>query len=272
MAITCVSFDLDNTLWHTDPVIKKADHALLLWLAEHVPNFGVDFLNQRQPAVSHLLPIAPNTAEGAAPAAALVDYLAHLRSAVLKAQPEIAYSVSRVRQQMLHLGFGEAGISEAARHGLVERAFEHFVAARRQVTPFDEAVPMLSELNAQGLDCFALTNGNACIKTAGLDQHLSAQYTADDLGVMKPHRDSFLRAFEQHGVAAAEVIHVGDNLIDDIQGARSVGVPSIWVNLTGEAQPDDVLTLEQLPAQRAAEVSVMVTDLREIPAVVKALA
>jgi FMN phosphatase YigB (HAD superfamily) len=120
-----------------------------------------------------------------------------------------------------------------------------------------------------GLDTLALTNGNACIEAAGLDQHISTLYCADDLGVMKPHPDSFKRAFEQHGVAHNEVIHIGDNLVDDIQGARSAGVASIWVNLLGHPLPTDLLDVRLIDQHRpSVGCPVMVTDLLQIPTVV----
>ncbi len=78
---------------------------------------------------------------------------------------------------------------------------------------------------------YALTNGNADIERAGLGQYLSGAYSSASVGQSKPHEDMFHAPLKDLNLRPDQVVHVGDNLLDDIHGARSVGMHTIWVNL-----------------------------------------
>ena len=54
-------------------------------------------------------------------------------------------------------------------------------------------------------------------------------------------------------IRAHQMIHVGDNPIDDIQGAHDIGIATIWVKLT------DTDSVEATPATR------VVHRLKDIP-------
>jgi putative hydrolase of the HAD superfamily len=65
----------------------------------------------------------------------------------------------------------------------------------------------------------------------------------------------FHAALEHTGARPEEVVHVGDNLVDDVQGAAEVGMHTIWVNLTGADAPtespaptDTVSRVHDIPA------------------------
>jgi FMN phosphatase YigB (HAD superfamily) len=45
---------------------------------------------------------------------------------------------------------------------------------------------------------------------------------------------------------ASEAVVVGDNLDNDIAGARAAGLPSIWLNRTGVAPSGDVTANRQI--------------------------
>jgi len=53
---------------------------------------------------------------------------------------------------------------------------------------------------------------------------------SDEVGFNKPHRAIFERALKELGVKPKEVIHVGDLLQTDIQGAKSMGITAVWLN------------------------------------------
>ena len=53
----------------------------------------------------------------------------------------------------------------------------------------------------------------------------------------KPHPDMFHAALEQAGVAPAQMVHVGDNPEHDIQGAKAVGMRTVWMNARGVQWP-----------------------------------
>jgi FMN phosphatase YigB (HAD superfamily) len=42
------------------------------------------------------------------------------------------------------------------------------------------------------------------------------------------------------GLAAHEVLHVGDSLTADVAGARAAGIRTAWINRHGHAAPHDL--------------------------------
>ncbi len=51
-------------------------------------------------------------------------------------------------------------------------------------------------------------------------------------GVRKPHPDLFNLALEKLGLAGQHqaVLHIGDNLVDDVEGAHLAGLIPVWIN------------------------------------------
>jgi FMN phosphatase YigB (HAD superfamily) len=70
----------------------------------------------------------------------------------------------------------------------------------------------------------------------------------------------FHAALQRTGVAAHNVIHVGDDPEHDIQGAREVGMHTVWMNSRDKEWPDtprasrEITRLQQLP-QAIAEIA-----------------
>jgi putative hydrolase of the HAD superfamily len=76
---------------------------------------------------------------------------------------------------------------------------------------------------------------------------------SDECGVRKPASEMFLRTLGELGVAPAAAVHVGDDPILDVEGARDAGMRVIQVTADGRAtapvKPDAVIRhLGQLPA------------------------
>lgn len=76
---------------------------------------------------------------------------------------------------------------------------------------------------------------------------------SDECGIRKPARAIFLRTLEALGVPAEHAVHVGDDSILDVEGARDAGMGAIQVTPDGRAtapvKPDAVIRhLGELPA------------------------
>lgn len=202
--IRCITFDLDDTLWAVDPVIRNANQTLFDWLAQYAPEFTRCYQLQD---------------------------LMHLRKAVLDEEPDIAHSVTRIRIAQLRYGMLKAGYPTDVAEKLTQQAFEVFLHARQQVEFFEHAREMLSELKQQGYQLGALSNGNADIHKVGLADLIDFQFKADDVGTMKPDPLMFQQMLQYTGLRPEQVIHVGDNPEHDIEGAHAVGIWTIWVNM-----------------------------------------
>ena len=198
--IRLVTFDLDNTLWSVDGVIRCAQAKQDAWLTARAPEYG--------------------RLDG--------EQLAAARRTVLAAHPRARHDISLLRQLVLRGALERCGCGAAEATRLADGAFVEFLDWRHRVDYFPDALAVLEEL-AGDFVLAALTNGNADYRRLGLHRYFSFGCNAAEAGASKPHPAMFERALARAGVAPAEAVHVGDHLIDDVQGANGAGLASIWV-------------------------------------------
>ena len=225
MAITVITFDLDNTLWDVEPALLRAEEAQRKWLLQHRPGTMETF--------DH---------EG----------LWEFKKSVWKRHPHLLHHVSDIRRQMLYelqraAGFGE----EESREG-AEQAFAAFLEERHRVILYEEALGVLRSLS-RDFTMGALTNGNADNYKTDAGEYFDFAFLAEEVGASKPAPDMFNAALERSGARPDQIVHVGDNPEHDIQGARQVGMRTVWMNgrsqeWPGGEPPDrEIDNLLQLP-------------------------
>ena len=225
--IRLITFDLDNTLWDVGEVIRGAERAMYARLDESAPGYRALMTPEK---------------------------VQEVRQAVVAADPDLGHDVSRLREAVLYEGMRQLGLPEDAARERAKDAFLVFFEARQQVVFFEHALETLARLSER-YQLAALTNGNAHIGRIGLEKYFSFAFASADVSASKPAPDIFHAALDRAGVRANESIHIGDNLVDDIHGAGSVGMHTIWVNLADDAaavemhtQPSQVVDcLSQLP-------------------------
>lgn len=222
--IEVVTFDLDNTLWQNDDVIRRAEAAMRAWLSERVPGFRTRFHGQA---------------------------LWALREGVARDHPEIVHDVSRLRIEVLRRALMQCGLDAEGASRCAARAFDAFAEARHQVAYYEGALETLDAL-AQRYVLGALTNGNADYARLGLDRYFTFGFTAADVGASKPHPAMFHAALTHTGVDAGAAVHVGDDPEQDVRGAQNAGMRAVWANYAGQADEvgaDAVVgALAELPA------------------------
>lgn len=212
--IRLITFDLDNTLWDVGSVIVRAEREMQNWIKTQVPAY-VQVANDK--SLSH-----------------------NLREKILKENSATRHDVSLFRLLYLTEIFLECDIKSSEAKQLAEEAFSVFIKWRNKVNFFDGALDTLKHL-ASRYELAALTNGNADISRMGLDTYFSFAINAADVGASKPAPDMFMAALAKSGASANQTIHVGDNRIDDIEGANKAGFYTIWVNLENR-EKDSVAT------------------------------
>ncbi|EIK97291.1 haloacid dehalogenase-like hydrolase [Pseudomonas sp. M47T1] len=206
MSIKLITFDLDDTLWDTAPVIISAEAVLRDWLAAHAPKLG----------------------------AVEVEQLFAIRKRLVDAEPGLKHRISALRRLVLWHALCEAGYTQPEAHPLADKSFEVFLHARHQIEIFPEVQPVLEQLS-QGYTLGVVTNGNADVRRLGLADHFAFALCAEDLGIGKPDPAPFMEALKRAGnVAASAAVHVGDHPGDDILGAQQVGFKAIWYNPQGK--------------------------------------
>ncbi|WP_095109236.1 HAD family hydrolase [Pseudomonas sp. Irchel 3E20] len=225
MTIQLITFDLDDTLWETAPVIVNAEAALRQWLSEHAPHLG----------------------------GVPVEHLWAIRERVLNAEPGLKHRISALRRKVLFHALHEVGYAEAQAAQLAEAAFEVFLHARHQLQVFPEVQPTLERL-ANHFALGVVTNGNADVRRLGLADYFKFALCAEDIGIAKPDVRLFHEALERGETRAEHAVHIGDHPGDDIAGAQQAGLRAIWYNPAGKAWeaeqlPDaQVRSLTELPA------------------------
>lgn len=201
-------FDLDDTLWPSRPVLERAEKQTYLWMQEHAPRITDKY--------------------------SLRDSFAR-RMELVKSLDIDEHRVSEMRLSAYRLLAREAGYDDRAASAIAERAFEHFLQLRQQVQCFDDVMDALRRLH--GLYILgALSNGNANLDRIEAGKYFSFAIAAEDLGYGKPHPQAFMAALRKAGevrgkeILPAHAVHVGDDLLRDVEGARAAGLRAIWLD------------------------------------------
>ncbi len=234
--IKVITFDLDNTLWDVQRVMIKAEQHLRSWLTAEVPEVVAHYSGE-----------------------ALRD----LRTTVLAEHPNLVHDLSKLRREVIYQAIRQCGYGRIEAGTRADAAFAEFYEARHRVEYFEGALETLATL-AENYLLGALTNGNADFKKLQLDRFFSFGVSSADVGVGKPAPDMFINALNRADALAVEAIHVGDHLIDDIQGAATVGMHTIWVNLKDQPLMPDTIN-PSATVSRISDVPASVVAIEQTP-------
>ena len=149
-----------------------------------------------------------------------------------------------------------------ADHGLPESLIPELVEVIRRHEPAlalgSVASAVLAQLRADGWRLGILTNGlpatqRAKVEALGLESRVDAVlYAEEHAPGGKPSRAAFDAALNALGAPSERsVVFIGDDLVNDIQGARAAGLLTIRVAGRGarrtEQDADAIVTLEDVP-------------------------
>ena len=146
--------------------------------------------------------------------------------------------VSGEEQMALFLQY--AGVRKITDAGLVDKLGVPFSNALldRPPTLNDGVVDCLSSLRRRGLKIGIISNtgrtwGRVLIelqKEYGIRDSFDVLSFSDEIGVRKPHPAIFKKTLKGLGLQPENVLHIGDNVIDDVGGAKGVGMKAVWYN------------------------------------------
>ena len=126
--------------------------------------------------------------------------------------------------------------------------------AALEFEPYPDAARALAALRERGLRLVIASNWDCSLPDwlgpTGLLELVDGVTTSADVGTAKPRPEVFIRALELAGVEAAEAVHVGDSLANDVEGARAAGLRAVLVQRDGEPPPgvETVRSLTELPS------------------------
>ncbi|MDN4501826.1 HAD-IA family hydrolase [Alteromonadaceae bacterium BrNp21-10] len=218
--VQALSFDLDDTLYHNDPVLFTAEANTLKYL-------------QQFSACEHTDKAFWQNAKGQ----------------VLSHNPSLNKDMTLLRRASLEYGLEQCGYQGQELSAKVELAFHEFYRLRSDFKVSEEVQQTLGVLS-QRMPLVAITNGNVNVDSIGLGGIFQHCFHASIKQPMKPHPIMFERCSAVLNIAPQQILHIGDNLIKDVYGALKVGFKSAWLAVDREMiltdEPQRVLPHIQL--------------------------
>lgn len=202
-AIKAVTFDLDDTIWPVMPALHRASAVVCQVLSE------------------------------ALEAEVTPEALRSTMTAAKAATPGIDHDLTAQREEGIRALLRAHGVGVDVAESIVLRAMEAFLKARSGVAGdlFGDSLRTLSALRQQGLVIGALTNGNFNLQLCPeLSDYFDFCVTAGESGAMKPAVAPFLAAAAHAQTSLAEMVHVGDSVESDLNGALHCGMRAVLLD------------------------------------------
>ena len=129
---------------------------------------------------------------------------------------------------------------------------------------FPDAHRTLEALKERGLTVGAVSNWvwnlPELLHSLEIVSHFDFIAASARIGYEKPHRRIFEWALEQAGTDPETVIHVGDHIGADVEGARAVGISPVLIDRSDRIGPDEVP--EGVPLIRSLDELIPIVDAR----------
>lgn len=200
-AIRVLSLDLDDTLWPIMPAIDRADAATMAWFEQHAPRVAEHFD---------------------------IPAMRALRADVAHRYPQFKHDLGILRRLCIRTALQQCGYHQGMAHGAWEVFYQH----RMQVELYADALHLLERAaQSEGqVQLAAVSNGNADLNEIGIRHHFSVCIHAHEVAARKPEPAIWQQLIQQTGVAPEHILHVGDHPLEDTEGARQMGIQTIWLN------------------------------------------
>lgn len=207
-----ITFDLDDTLWPVEEVIRRAERRCHDWVLDRHPDLRDSFSLER---------------------------VRSQRDRLIREEPGYLHNLTALRRAALARTFEQGGFPAREAAAIADEAFAIFHEARNEVVFFPGAVDVLEAL-ADSYVLGALSNGNADLKRIGIDDLFAFHHSAESVGRRKPDPDMFQAALLSAGASAGQSLHVGDHPLEDVDAARRHGFKAIWANLLDRKWPSEL--------------------------------
>ncbi len=202
-----MTFDLDDTLYNNEPIIRHAESVLHAYLESHHSD------------AAKLTP----------------KQWWELKRAAITKDPRLASDMGQLRRIVLTAALSgtpaelvlQAPVDNDDLHRAVDACFNCFYDARSDFTLGDDVHVALNEVSIH-LPLIAITNGNVDAQKIGIDGYFDAILHASVSRPMKPAKDMFNEAATLLNVEPKNILHVGDNMIKDVFGAINAGYQAAW--------------------------------------------
>ncbi|ABR75322.1 HAD family hydrolase [Actinobacillus succinogenes] len=196
-----ISFDLDDTLYDNREVIRNANHEFLSRLrqASQISELNDEIWQAWKERAARQEPVL--------------------------CEDVTAWRKLAMQQMLAHYGKNAEEIKHIS-YGVIQ----HFLQWRHKITIPSKSMAVLNLLK-QRYRLAVITNGNVSPSRVGFNQ-FDVVFCGGLQGRAKPHRDLFHQTAEYFGIQPHEILHIGDDLVTDVQGAVQAGCQAGWVNLS----------------------------------------
>lgn len=146
------------------------------------------------------------------------------RGEVTKKELELA----RFREFLTAIGAEEINVEE------INEIYKEQLAYEPVLT--EGAQEICAAFQKMGVRQYAVTNGEPFvqrnkIRLSGLDCYFAEMFISDELGVVKPKKEFFVKVTERiPHYCAAQTIIIGDSLTSDMRGGLNAGIDRCWYN------------------------------------------
>jgi putative hydrolase of the HAD superfamily len=102
---------------------------------------------------------------------------------------------------------------------------------------FPDSLPILETLKQRGVPLGVVSNYGThlldLLPKLNIFDYFNFIIVSAIVGVTKPHPRIFEMAIEEAGVPPGQILYVGDNPVDDVEGANRVGIDAVLINRPG---------------------------------------
>ena len=201
--IQLITFDLDDTFWDIKSTIINAEMNSRKWSEDRIGE-----------------KIEWGTFE---------DFM-QIRNELVKEDPSLEYDLGMLRKKIIAHHTKKFFKNTKDLNEFIEDAYNFFLGERHKVTFYDDVVEVLEELSSK-YKLGVLTNGNADVNKLKIGHLFDFSISSMDVKSNKPGKSHFAKARELSKVAFKDTLHVGDHQVNDVLGARDLGINTIWFNL-----------------------------------------
>lgn len=198
--IKAITFDLDDTLYDNYAIIRNAEASLK------------SLLQQQYPRVAQLT----------------TEQWSSIRASILDETPMMYHDVSLMRLTTLTRAFSVVGYNKEDGKRSAQHCYDTFYNARSDFSVASSTVECLQAL-AKRVPIAAITNGNVDCQQIGLGKVFSYVLRPSLKHASKPHSDLFDHMAQLLDLPSQSILHVGDNLINDVLGALSAHYQAAWL-------------------------------------------
>lgn len=111
--------------------------------------------------------------------------------------------------------------------------YEEFTTAKPWFV-YADVIPTLKKWRDRNIELAVLSNFDSrlypVLEALKLDPYFSSLTISTEVGAAKPDPKIFAIALKKYNFSPSEILHIGDSLKADYEGATAAGIPAIWLD------------------------------------------